>query len=199
MLPILALPVLAVGGFEVFVRDHILPHVYVSAAGIGVGGDTQAAVAASLQPFSVRQRFRVVTLVPPHRKPVLVQAFRLGYTMDGGLTAWRAFTIGHSGSLLTRATAQIRTLIQGTDVAVAQHVDQRVLRAYLFKLAPGINQAPRPGVPGSQLDVLAAQQRIGWMLLKTGPVRIVLPVTAIPALPPSGAAQHRPAPRRPGR
>ena len=184
LLILLAVVVLAVGGFEYQYRDRVLPRVAVAAAGVNLGGQTRETATAQLQPFVEAQRSRAIRLLVRGRAPTVVPAYKLGYTLDGGLTAWRAWTVGHDGDLAHRAMAQAKTLTSGADVVPAQRVYTPALRRYLLGLAARARRAPAPGVPGQRLYVTAAQRLIVRRLLaQTGPLDITLPVIAIPALP----------------
>lgn len=191
VLVLLVVIVVAVGGFEYLYRDRIYPKVYIPAASITVGGETQAAVAQQLGPFSIKQRLRVIDLMPRGHAPIFANADALGYRIDRGLTAWRAYNIGHNGSIIHRADEQFKTLTGHVAVSVAQHVDRPALLRYLFKLAPGLSQPPRPGVRGRRLDVATAERRIARDLLDVvGPFKLDLPFIAIPALPRPKVAHH---------
>jgi hypothetical protein len=182
LLVLLAAMVVAAGGFEYAYRDRVYPRVQVS--GVDVGGQTQAAVITQLSPYSVARLFRTVVLLAPERAPILVAAHQLGYHIDRGTTARRAYNVGHGGSLLHRVVAQVNVLLHGAEVPVAQAVDQSALRPYLATLARGVNRKPRPGVAGRALDVAAAQRSLTSLLLSpAGPFRVHLPFSRIRALP----------------
>lgn len=193
LLVILVVVVVAVGGFEYLYRDRALPKVTVNTVNINASGQTQSAIAARLQPFAVTQTFRGIALIAPGKPTILSPAYKLGYSVDRGLTAWRAYSVGHTGSLLHRAKAQVTTLLNGTTIDVVQRVDERVLRDRLFALAPTVNRPARAGVAGRILDVAIAQRQITRLLLHTtGAFKIYLPFTRIPALPVQTAAhQHK--------
>ena len=174
----------SVGGFEYLYRDRALPNVIVSRANINVGGQTQDVTALRLRPFSLKQRFRTIALIAQGRAPILIPAYKLGYSIDNGLTAWRAYNVGHSGSTRRRLMQQARTLMNGATVNIAQRVDEITLRNYLFKLQGAVNRPPRPSVPGRALDVAPAQRQITRLLLHTvGAFRVYLPFVSRPALP----------------
>lgn len=184
VLVLLVLLVVAVGGFEFYYRDRVLPRVQVRTANVDVSGLSRAAAADRLAPFSLSQRFRGIALFGPEHTKFIVAAYTLGYDLDRGLTAWRAYNVGHGGSLLRRAKDQVNTLLKGSSVPLAQGVNQRVLSAYLMKLAVKINRRPHPGKPGYRLDGARAQGQITRMLLGTvGGFKLFLPVTTLPALP----------------
>ena len=129
-----------------------------------------------------------------NRTEIYVAAYTLGYNLDRGLTAWRAYNVGHGGSLLHRAKDQVNTLLKGSSVPMAQGVNQRVLSAYLMKLAVKINRRPHPGKPGYRLDGARAQGQLTRMLLGTvGGFKLFLPVTTLPALPAKHSAITHPA------
>jgi len=184
VIALVPLGILAAGGFNYLYRDRALPRVTVNTVHLNVGGRTQRAIAQQLRPFSLKQRFRAIALIAPGRAPILIQAYRLGYSIDNGLTAWRTYQVGHSGSLLQRLAQQARTLLYGARVGIVQRVDEIALRTYLFKLQGAVNRPPRPGVPGRALDVAPAQRQITRLLLHTvGAFRVYLPFVTRPALP----------------
>ncbi len=184
VMALVPLGILAAGGFNYLYRDRALPRVIVNTVHLNVGGRTQQAIAQQLRPFSLKQRFRAIALIAPGRAPILIQAYRLGYSIDNGLTAWRTYQVGHSGSLLQRLAQQARTLLYGARVGIVQRVDEIALRTYLFKLQGAVNRPPRPGVPGRALDVAPAQRQITRLLLHTvGAFRVYLPFVTRPALP----------------
>lgn len=186
---VLILLAVAVSAFEYLYRDRVLPKVTVGTVNVNVGGETQAAIAAQLHPFSIKQRFRVIALIAPGAAPILIPAYKLGYDADAGLTAWRAYNVGHSGSLQHRAMDQARTLLNGATVPLAQRVDEHALRNWLFARAPALNRAPKPGVAGRLLDVAPAQRQIARLLLHTtGGFKVYLPFVRVPALPVPQAA-----------
>jgi len=183
---------LAVGGFEYLYRDRALPRVIVKTVNINVGGQSQDAIALRLRPFSIEQRFRAIALIVPGRAPILIPAYKLGYSIDNGLTAWRAHNVGRSGSLEHRLMQQAQALTNGATVDIAQRVDEIALRTYLFKLQGAVNRPPRPGVPGRALDVAPAQRTITHLLLHTvGAFRVYLPFVSRPALPAKQTAPHQ--------
>lgn len=187
----------AVSGFEYSYRDRVLPRVHISAAGLDVSGMTRQEVANRLADLYARSIFRVVTLDAPGGPSMARQAHQIGYSFDRNLTAWRAWTVGHYGSLQDRVTAQARALTKGTDVAVAQSVDPKKVTAFLvIKVVPAMNRPPRPGVAGRKLDVTLARQRIIDALLHnmSPAIRVALPFTTIPALP---VPKPKPAPTPP--
>src|SRR5207248_3313216 len=162
--------------FEYVYRDRVYPNVRVSGADVNVGGQTQAAVITQLYPYSVSRLFRTVVLFVPGKAPILVAAHQLGYHIDRGTTAWRAYNVGHGGSLLHRVAAQAKVLVNGAQVSVAQYVAQSALRHYLFALARVVDRKARPGVPGRALQVAAAQRSIAHLLLgPAGTIRVHLP------------------------
>jgi hypothetical protein len=193
LLVLLAAVVVAAGGFEYVYRDRVYPRVQVSGVAVDVSGQTQAAVITQLYPYSVAQLFRAVVLYAPQRAPILVAAHQLGYHIDRGTTARRAYNVGHGGSLLHRLVAQVNVFLHGAEVPVAQSVDQSVLRHYLATLAREVNRKPRPGVAGRALDVAAAQRSLTSLLLSpAGPLRMPLSIVRIPALPlPKVVHHHR--------
>ncbi len=191
LLVIIVVVAVAVGGFEYLYRDRALPKVTVNTVNINVSGQTQDAIAAQLQPFAVTQTFRAIALIAPGKPTILLPAHKLGYSVDRGLTAWRAYSVGHTGSLLHRAKAQLTTLLNGATIDVVQRVDENALRNRLFALAPTVNRPARPGVAGRTLDVAAAQRQITRLLLHTtGGFKVYLPFTRIPALPAPAATHH---------
>src|SRR5438552_11561159 len=117
LLVLLAAVVAAAGGFEYVYRDRVYPNVRVSGADVNVGGQTQAAVITQLYPYSVSRLFRTVVLFVPGKAPILVAAHQLGYHIDRGTTAWRAYNVGHGGSLLHRVAAQAKVLVNGAQVS----------------------------------------------------------------------------------
>ena len=191
LLVLLAAVVVAAGGFEYMYRDRVYPNVHVS--GVDVGGQTQAAVIMQLQPYGEVRLFRTVVLFAPQRAPILVAAHQLGYHIDRGTTARRAYSVGHDGSLLHRVVAQVNVLLHGAEVPVAQSVDQSALRHYLTTLARVVQRKPRPGMAGRALDVAAAQRSLTSLLLSpAGPLRAQLLVIRIRALPlPKVVHQHK--------
>jgi hypothetical protein len=191
LLVLLAAVVVAAGGFEYVYRDRVYPNVHVS--GVDVGGRTQAAAITQLQPYGEARLFRTVVLFAPQRAPILVAAHQLGYHIDRGTTARRAYNVGHGGSLLHRVVAQVNVLLHGAEVPVAQSVDQSALRHYLATLARVVNRQPRPGMAGRALEVAAAQRSITSLLLSpAGPIRMPLPFIRIRALPlPKVVHHHR--------
>ena len=193
LLVLLAAVVVAAGGFEYVYRDRVYPHVQVSGVAVDVSGQTQAAVITQLYPYSVARLFRAIVLFAPERAPILIAAHQLGYHIDRGTTARRAYNVGHGGSVLHRVTAQVNVLLHGAAVPVAQSIDQSVLRHYLATLARVVNRKPRPGMAGRALDVAAAQRSITSLLLRpAGPLREPLPFTRIRALPlPKVMHHHR--------
>jgi hypothetical protein len=189
---VVPLAILAVGGFEYLYRDRALPRVTVNAARINAGGQTQDAIALRLRPFSLTQRFRAIALIAPGRAPILIPAYKLGYSIDNGLTAWRAYSVGHRGSLQHRIAQQVRALLYGVRVGIAQRVDEIALRRYLFRLQGAVNRPPWPGLPDRALDVAPAQRQITHLLLhKVGPFRVYLPFITRPALPNSQTAPNQ--------
>lgn len=176
---LLVVALLAGSGTELLFRDRIYPHVYIYPAGADVGGQTREGAALRLRPFGLRQQFRVIALRAGGRAPVLVPADKLGYRIDEGLTAWRAYHLGRSGSPSGRLTTQLGVLLHGSAVPLAQWVDQRLLRDYLFTLAPALNRHPGNGRPGRLLDVARAQQRIARLLLGKGTFGVQLPFTTV--------------------
>jgi Putative peptidoglycan binding domain len=189
LLVLLAAVVVAAGGFEYVYRDRVYPRVQVS--GVDVGGQTQAAVITHLQRYSEARLFRTVVLFAPQRDPILVAAHQLGYHLDRGTTARRAYNVGHGGSLLHRVVAQVNVLLHGAEVPVAQTIDQSALRHYLATLARVVNRKPRPGVAGRALDVAAAQRSITSLLLSpAGPFRVHLPFIRVRALPRPKVVHH---------
>ena len=191
-LVLLGVLVVAVGGFEYIYRDRVLPKVQVKTVNIDVGGQTRAAAAQSLLSFSLSQRFRGIALIARGRPPLVVSAAMLGYRLDRGLTAWRAYNVGHGGSLLRRVKEQASTLLKGTAVKLAQGVDQHTLSAYLSKVAGQFNRTPHPGIAGRRLDGAAAQAQITHLLLTTvGGFKVYLPFTTLPALPKLTPAHHQ--------
>lgn len=192
LLVLLGVLIVAVGGFEYFYRDRVLPKVAVATARVDMGGQTRAAAAQKLYAFSLSQRFRDIDLIAPGHAPIFAQAYALGYRIDRGLTAWRAFNVGHGGSILHRVKDQANTLLKGTTVKLAQGVNQHTLSVYLSKLAGKLNRAPRRGVAGRRLDGAAAQAHITTMLLTTvGGFKLYLPFTTLPALPMLTPAHHQ--------
>ncbi len=186
---LIVLVVVVVGGFEYLYRDRIYPKVAVPAAGLNVGGQTQAAAAQQLRPFALQQRFRVIALLAPGHPTILIPAHTLGYTIDGGLTAWRAYNVGHNGSLLHRVQEQFKSLSGDVSVDVAQRVNQAVMTSYLFSIAPKVARPARPGVAGRRLDVVTARRRLAHELLTVvGGFKYTLPFIAVPPLP--RAAHH---------
>jgi hypothetical protein len=180
---VIPLAILAVGAFEYLYRDRALPRVMVNTARINVSGQTQDAISLQLRPFSLEQRSRAIALIVPGRAPILIPANRLGYSIDNGLTAWRAYSVGHSGSLQHRIAQQVRALLYGARVGMAQRVDEIALRTYLFRLQGAVNRPPRPGHPGRALDVAPAQRQITHLLLhRVGAFRVYLPFVTRPAL-----------------
>lgn len=191
-LVLLGVLVVAAGGFEYLYRDRVLPRVQIQTVNIDVGGQTRAATAQSLLPFALSQGFRVIALIARGSPPLLVPASTLGYRLDRDLTAWRAYNVGHGGSLLHRVKEQVTTLLKGTSVPLAQRVDQHVLGAYLSKLAARFNRTPHRGVAGRRLDGAGAQTRVTKMLLaKVGVFKVYLPFTTLPALPRLAPAHHQ--------
>ena len=191
LLVLLAAVVAAAGGFEYVYRDRVYPNVRVSGADVNVGGQTQASVITQLYPYSVSRLFRTVVLFAPQRAPILVAAHQVGYHLDRGTTARRAYNVGHGGSLVHRVVAQVNVLLHGAEVPVAQSVDQSALRHYLATLAPVVHRKPRPGVAGRALDVAAAQRSLTSLLLSpAGPFRVHLPVIRIRALPLPKVVHH---------
>jgi hypothetical protein len=191
LLVLLAAVVVAAGGFEYVYRDRVYPHVQVS--GVDVGGQRPSAVITQLQPYSEARLFRTVVLFAPQRAPILIAAHQLGYHIDRGTSARRAFNVGHGGSLLQRVVAQVNVLLHGAEVPVAQSVDQSALHHYLATLARVVNRKPRPGIAGRALDVAAARRSITSLLLSpAGPFRVHLPFIRIRALPrPKVVHQHK--------
>jgi len=184
VMALLAILAAATSGFEYFYRDRALPKVIVNTVNINVGGQTQDAIALQLRPFSFKQRFRAIALIARGQAPILIPAYRLGYRIDNGLTAWRAYNVGHSGSLQHRLMQQAQTLVNGATVDIAQRVDEITLRNYLFKLQAAVNHPPRPGVPGRALDVAPTQRQITRLLLHSvGAFQVYLPFVSRPALP----------------
>jgi hypothetical protein len=184
VLVLLAILAVAVGGFEYLYLDRALPKVIVNTVNINVGGQTQDAIALQLRPFSLKQRFRAIALIAQGQAPILIPAYKLGYGIDNGLTAWRAYNVGHSGSLQHRLMQQAQMLMNGATVDIAQRVDEIALRNYLFKLQGAVNRPPRLGVPGRALDVAPAQRQITRLLLHTvGAFQVYLPFVVRPALP----------------
>lgn len=179
---LLTLALLAGSGAEFLYRDRIYPHVRVYPAGVDVGSQSRESAALRLRAFGLRQQFRVISLRASGGAPVLVLAYKLGYHIDEGLTAWRAYHVARSGSLLERISAQARTLTQGATVPVAQWVDQIALRDYLFSLAPALNRPPGARRPGRMLDVAHAQQRIARLLLGTSAFGVQLPFITVHSL-----------------
>ena len=192
LLVLLAAVVVAAGGFEYVYRDRVYPNVHVS--GVDVGGQTQAAVIAQLRSYSAARLFRTVVLFAPARAPILVAAHQLGYHIDPGTTARRAYNVGHSGSLLHRVVAQVNVLLHGAEVPVVESVDHSGLRHYLATRTRVVNSKPRPGVDVRALDVAAAQRSLTSLLLSpAGPFRVHLPFSRIRALPlPKVVHHHRP-------
>src|SRR5919198_3604279 len=192
LLVLLAAVVVAAGSFEYVYRDRVYPRVQVS--GVDVGGQTPAAVITQLQPYSEARLFRTVVLFAPQRAPILIAAHQLGYHIDRGATARRAYNVGHGGSLLHRVVAQVDVLLHGAEVPVVQSVDHSALRHYLATRARVVNRKPRPGVAGRALDVAAAQRSLTSLLLSpAGPFRVHLPFSRIRALPlPQVVHHHRP-------
>lgn len=186
----------AIIGFEYYYRDRVYPRVRVTTANLAVGGMSQDGVAATLRPYSVDQTLRVVALIATGRPPILVNGASLGFGIERGRTAWRAFNVGREGDLLHRATAQVKLLVQGAEVPIAQHVDSGILLSYLFKLSPSVSRPARPGVAGRRLDVATARREISAHLLATqGGFKYYLPFIKVPALPVQHKAVHH-APKR---
>lgn len=182
-LALLAVLATAFGGGEYLFAGRTLPKIMVNKVNINVGGQTQNAIALRLRPFSLKQRFRVIALITPGRPPILVPAYKLGYRIDNGLTAWRAYHVGHSGPLRQRLLQLARTLLGGARVDIAQRVDETMLDSYLFRLQGALNRPSRPGLPGRALNVAAAQRQITHLLLyKVGAFRVHLTFLSEPAL-----------------
>lgn len=180
------LAVVAGSGSELLLRDRIYPRVEVSAAALSLGGLTQAEAITRLRPFSLQQRFRVIALRAPHAAPLYVPAYKLGYSINVGVTAWRAYMAGRRGSPAERVRAQATALLTGVSVPAAQHIDERALRAYLFKVAVTVNRLERTRARGQELDVALAQRRISSLLLQAGAFSINLPFTAVTRHPTAG-------------
>ena len=190
---LIVLALVAGSGAELYYRDRVYPRVSVYPAGVDVGSQTRESAALRLRAFGRRQQFRVIALHAGDGAPVLVQAYKLGYRVDEGLSAWRAYHVARSGSLLDRLMAQARTLARGAEAPLAQWVDQIALRNYLFSLAPALNRRPIAGRAGRLLDVARAQRRIARLLLNTSAFSLQLPFTTVrtlPAVPASPRKRH---------
>lgn len=191
ILLLIALLVVAVGGFEYLYRDRVYPKVHLLTANLDVGGLAQDTIVTDLQPLYLQQSLRTIALIAPGHTPILVNATTLGYSLDRGQTAFRAYMVGRNGSYVQRARDQFNLLRQGANVALVQSVEGVRLRNYLFKLAPTVNRAARPGVEGRRLDVAPAQRAITHDLLHViGAFKVYLSFVTIPALPAPHPATH---------
>ncbi len=117
----------------------------------------------------------------------------MGYSINGGMTATRALEVGRNQSVLQNAIEQFRVLTQGTRVALAQQVNQTVLRAYLFALAPAVRLRAQPTARGRSLDVAPTERAITRVLVRDGPSTVQLKFKSIPRLVTRRSAKpHRP-------
>lgn len=181
----------AVAGFEYAYRDRVLPNVHLLTANLDVGGLAQDKIVTDLQPLYLQQSLRTIALLAPGHAAILVNATTLGYRLDRGQTAFRAYMVGRNGSYVQRAKDQFNLLRQSANVDVVQSVDEVRLRNYLFKLAPTVNRPARPGVAGRRLDVAPVQRAIAHDLLHvSGAFKVYLSFVTIPALPASHPAAH---------
>lgn len=174
----IAFIIILIIAFELLYRNRIYPRV--RACDTSIGGQTIPEAAASLRPCSIHLRFRTVVLQTPRTPLIRVLAHDLGYTFDGSWTGWRAFETGRRGAVWQQAITQISAVVGGVDVPLGQQVDQNSLRHYLFMIAAGVNKPPTVRVPGRNLNVAVAQQRITHLLLtRSNSFSVSLPVVQI--------------------
>lgn len=183
LVPLVVVVVLAVlvGGFEYLYRDRIYPRIAVRPTGINLGGLTRTAAAADAHLAALRtQQFgRRALLHMPTGHVISVPVTQLGYTVDRPLTVSRAYSIGHTGSILDRARAQIGVLTRGMTVPLAQTISSSALRRYLIALGARYDRAPTRTTPGARLDVTTTQRRLTTALYRVSADNITLTVPFI--------------------
>ncbi len=167
-----------VGGFEYLYRDRIYPRVTLRPISLNLGGLTRTTAAADVHLATLRaqQMGRRVLLHMPTGHVISVPVSLLGYTVDRTLTVWRAYSIGHTGSPLEQARAQISTLTRGATVSLAQTVASTMLRRYLIALGNRYDRAPTHTKTGARLDVSATQRRITTALYRVSAANVALTV-----------------------
>ncbi len=174
----------SLAGFEWTYRDRIYPgvRVQVPAGTVNTGGMTVRAAEKALQAFSIKQRFRIIHLTAHAHAEILVPVYKLGYGLDGDLTATHAYAIGRDRSALDNARTQWDALTRSTRVALVQRVDVSVLDAYLFKLAPSVALRPQRTATGRRLDVVSTERAIARALTTGSTSRIPLKFITVPHL-----------------
>jgi len=167
-----------VGGFEYLYRDRIYPRVVLRPISLNLGGLTPANAATDVQLAALRgqQMGRRVLLHMPTGHVITVPVFRLGYTVDRPLTMWRAYSIGHIGSPLEQARAQIGVLTHGATVSLAQTVTSATLRRYLIALGNRYDRAPTHSEAGARLDVSTTVRLLTAALYRVSAADIALTV-----------------------
>jgi vancomycin resistance protein YoaR len=181
-------------GFEVAVRDRIMPGIRV--LGVPVGGLTiedatrrlGARTAAIVdQPIEIKLRDR----------SWFTSARKLGLGLDPAELAHAAYNLGHSGPLLSRLRAQLATLWADTELTVSQASDGAALDALLTDIASDVQRAPQSAQldlasdgaitfvashPGLDVDRNASRAQVIQAVMEGQPNVVLEARTLVPAL-----------------
>jgi vancomycin resistance protein YoaR len=123
-------------GFELAVRDRVMPGV--SVLGVGVGGLTLDEAAAALTPRTSGLLDQQVSLALGDQTwPT--SARTLGLDLDPRDLAGAAFRVGRDGPLQQQATEQLRALRSGTDLPVSRTTQAPELDAILARIGTQID------------------------------------------------------------
>lgn len=128
--------ILAILSFQVFFAGRIFPGVSVS--GIDVGGLSPAKASNKIgESISYPQTGRLV--FSSNEKTWQTTPAEVGVFLDLDSSAKNAFSVGRSGSIITRLAEQFGSIYYGHPAAISIILDQRISFEYLSKLAKEID------------------------------------------------------------
>lgn len=186
-----ALIILGIGSataFQLIHSDEVYPGIAVG--DVQIGGMTKDAAAAELRPWVGQRAAQLLAVRGPESERKL-SAADLGATFDAAAAVDAAYSVGRTGGLLDRLSAQFQALTGGYKVeapglrmdrtklaaAVAQWVQEidRPVKDSGLKIGADLTVNVAPSVVGRKLDQTAAAANVE-RALATGAASMDLPV-----------------------
>lgn len=150
----------------------------VSAAGVSLGGQTQAQIEATLRERLTYSETGLIVLRDGERLWV-ARPIELGVLIDVPTMARRALAVGREGKMIEQLSAQVATWAEGVAITPVVVFDQRMGAAYLERLATGIDL---PTLEASLiingLEVVVERGQIGRRLDADATLQALVPIVA---------------------